>query len=180
MLKRWRYFLPLAIFLLLAIFLWRGLHLDPRKLPSTLINKPVPEFKLADLNLSGHFFTKQQLQGEVSLVNVWATWCAACQQEHPILLDIASTNQVKLYAIDYKDDWQAAKTWLATYGNPYQAVGFDKDGRIAIDWGVYGTPETFLIDKQGTIRYKHIGPLTKQVWTDILLPMALKLKATSS
>ncbi|MDF2868275.1 MAG: thiol:disulfide interchange protein, partial [Gammaproteobacteria bacterium] len=156
--------------------LWRGLQLDPHKIPSTLINKPVPKFNLPDLMNSGNRLTERQFLGQVSLVNVWATWCTACQQEHPILLDIARTHKVKLYAIDYKDDLQTAKNWLAQYGNPFLAIGFDATGQAAIDWGVYGTPETFLIDRQGIIRYKHIGPLTKQIWQNTLLPLIDKLR----
>lgn len=176
MFRYWRYYLPLTVFLLLAVFLWRGLQLDPHKIPSTLLNKPVPTFELPDIMVPGQRFTQQQLLGQVSLVNVWATWCTACQQEHPILLDIARDSKVRLYAIDYKDDLATAKSWLAQYGNPFLAIGFDAMGKTAIDWGVYGTPETFLIDSQGVIRYKHIGPLTKQVWQDILLPIINKLQ----
>jgi len=176
MFRYWRYHLPLAVFLLLAVFLWRGLQLDPHKIPSTLINKPVPKFDLPDIMVPGKSFTQQQLLGEISLVNVWATWCTACQQEHPILLDIARDSKVKLYAIDYKDELTEAKNWLAQYGNPFLAIGFDATGQTAIDWGVYGTPETFLIDSQGIIRYKHVGPLTKQVWQHTLLPIINKLR----
>lgn len=176
MFRYWRYYLPLAVFLLLAVFLWRGLQLDPHKIHSTLINKPVPKFDLPDIMAPGKSFTQQQLLGEISLVNVWATWCTACQQEHPILLDIARDSKVKLYAIDYKDELPEAKNRLAHYGNPFLAIGFDATGQTAIDWGVYGTPETFLIDSQGIIRYKHVGPLTKQVWQHTLLPIINKLR----
>jgi cytochrome c biogenesis protein CcmG/thiol:disulfide interchange protein DsbE len=178
MIRHWRYYLPLAIFLILVLFLWRGLQLDPHKLPSSLLDKPIPEFRLPDLMAPGKLLSKQQFMGQVTLVNIWATWCTACQREHAVLLDIARSGKVKLYALDYKDDLQAAQNWLAQYGNPYQAIGFDKKGLIAIDWGVYGTPETFLVDKQGIIRYKHIGVLTKQVWQDKLLPLVERLQGT--
>lgn len=180
MLKQWRYYVPLFIFFILAVFLWRGLRLDPHKIPSTLINQPAPEFNLPDVMSPNANFTKQQLLGHVSLVNVWATWCTACQQEHPILMDIARTNKVVLYAIDYKDDRLSAEQWLKQYGNPYQAIGFDGQGKAAIDWGVYGTPETFLVDPQGVIRYKQVGPLTKQVWENTILPLINQLQHTAS
>lgn len=176
MIRQLRYYLPLVIFLLLALFLWRGLKLDPHKLPSTLLNKPAPEFQLIDIQNIGRFFSKQQLLGKVSLVNVWATWCTACQQEHAVLLDIANTQRVAIYGLDYKDDMQTAKKWLSQYGNPYQAVGFDGTGQVAIDWGVYGTPETFLVDQQGVIQYKHIGALTHEVWEKEFLPLIDKLQ----
>lgn len=174
--KNLKYFLPLAVFLVLVFLLWYGLKLDPRKIPSTFINKPLPTFKATDLWDKGKVLTEKDLNGQVTLINVWATWCGTCQEEHSVLLAIARQHKVRMLGLDYKDDSQAAKTWLAQYGNPYQAVGVDSDGRIAIDWGVYGTPETFIVDKQGIVRYKHAGPLTHELWQKTLLPLVEKLQ----
>jgi cytochrome c biogenesis protein CcmG/thiol:disulfide interchange protein DsbE len=175
MLKQWRYYLPLAIFLLLALLLWRGLQLDPRKLPSTFIDKPLPTFKVAELFATGQMLNNTSMLGHVSLLNVWATWCYACQDEHAVLLDIA--RKVMVYGLAYKDEPQAAKDYLARYGNPYRAVGLDHVGRVAIDLGVYGTPETFVLDAEGIVRYKHIGPITQQVWQETLSPLIERLNA---
>lgn len=169
-----RYLAPVFIFLVLAVLLWRGLNLDPHHVPSALIDKPVPVFSLSSLD--NGTLNQQDLQGKVTLVNVWATWCVSCREDHQRLLAIAKENIVPIYGIDYKDHWNSAKNWLDLYGNPYAKVGFDEDGRAAINWGVYGTPETFVIDKHGIIRYKHTGPLTQTVWEHILKPLVKKLQ----
>jgi cytochrome c biogenesis protein CcmG/thiol:disulfide interchange protein DsbE len=170
-----RYLIPVAIFLILFLFFWRGLHLDPRQLPSTLINKPTPNFSLPELSNPQKTFSKQDLLGHVSLVHVWATWCETCQEEQPFLMDLARTQHIPIYAIDYKDDLNTAKKWLQERGNPYQLVGFDVDGKTGINFGVYGTPETFIIDKNGIIRYKVIGALTPDIWQNTVVPIIKKL-----
>jgi len=173
-----RYLIPLLVFIILALFLWRGLMLDPRQVPSALLNKPVPVFDLPDLNASGARFTNQAFAGHVSLVNVWATWCSTCHVEHPFLMDLARTQpSLVIYGLDYKDNKAAAKKWLAKYGNPYRAVGFDQMGEVAINWGVYGTPETYVIDRHGIIRYKVIGALTGAVWEEQIAPLVKHLQA---
>lgn len=171
-----RYLLPLLLFLLIAYVLWRGLQLHPGQIPSPLINKPAPAFELPALLTPGHLNT-QIFIGKVSLLNVWATWCYACAQEHDDLLKIANSHDVILFGLDYKDDSTAAKNWLRDHGNPYQAVAFDVNGDTAIDWGVYGAPETFVIDKKGIIRYKQIGPITPEIWEHELKPLITKLQA---
>lgn len=161
------------------VFLWRGLSLDPHKLPSALLNKSVPSFRLTTLQNENQFFTDKNLRGQVALLNVWATWCESCQQEHPILMEITRDYRITVYGLDYKDTRLSAKTFLQQSGNPYSLVGFDGKGNVAIDWGVYGTPETFVIDKSGIIRYKYIGPLTNDVWFNELLPLIKDLQTKS-
>ena len=151
-------FMPLIIFVALVALLGIGLTLNPRLVPSPLIDKPAPEFELPLLFDEGSFSNKD-LIGHVTLVNVWASWCFACRQEHETVKHL-SRNGVRIIGLNYKDEPDAAKSWLAQLGNPYQVVAVDYNGRIAIDWGVYGAPETFLIDKNGIIRHKVIGPLS--------------------
>jgi len=155
-----RRFMPLIIFAVLVIFLAIGLTLNPREVPSPLIGKPVPEFELPLLMRDGTFSNKDLL-GQVTLVNVWASWCFACRQEHEVVKYL-SRNGVRVVGLNYKDEAADAKNWLVKLGNPYQAIAADRDGRIAIDWGVYGAPETFLVDKAGIIRHKVIGPLSDE------------------
>lgn len=171
--KRGLIILPLVLFLVCGILLWRGLQNDPREIPSVLINKPVPAFKLPNL-YNGMAFAPKDLKGKVSLVNVWATWCAACRTEHNTLMKIGKT--VPIYGLDYKDEIGAAREWLRELGNPYKKVGVDRKGMIAIDWGVYGTPETFVVDAKGIIRYKYIGPVTQKVWDKTLKPLVQQLR----
>lgn len=167
---------PLFVFLGIVAFLLRGLGMDPHKVPSPLIDKPAPQFRLPKLTDPARMVTTEELlRGHVSLFNVWATWCVACRQEHPVLMQLA--RQVPIYSLDYKDSRPEALAWLRTYGDPYVATAFDADGRVGIDWGVYGTPETFVLDKQGRIRYKHIGPITEPDAQEIILPWILKLQA---
>ncbi len=168
---------PLLLFILLAIFLWRGLHNDPHHVPSALMNKPVPQFSLYKLAKPEQTFTNKALLGHVSLLNVWASWCITCRVEHPVLMDIARQNIVPIYSLDYKDQRQRAQHWLSQYGNPYQQTGFDKDGRVAINFGVYGTPETFVIDRHGVVRYKLIGAINHEIWQNTILPLINKLTA---
>jgi cytochrome c biogenesis protein CcmG/thiol:disulfide interchange protein DsbE len=170
-----RNWMPFIVFLLIACVLWRGLKLHPGQIPSPLLNKAAPAFELMDL-LTGTKVGTQQFQGHVSLFNVWATWCYACAQEHELLVALARSNDFVLYGLDYKDDAAKAKMWLREHGNPYQSIAFDKSGDVAIDWGVYGSPETFLIDKHGIVRYKQIGPITEDVWEQELQPRIEKLR----
>ena len=164
------YLLPIVVLAGLIGFFWRGLYLNPRILPSPLIGKSVPVFSLPELHHPEDPITQQSLMGHVSLVNVWGTWCYACREEQQTLMAFARQNVVPIYGWDYKDDRQAALAWLAERGNPYAAIAFDASGDAAINWGVYGAPETFLIDAHGIIRYKYIGPLTPDVIQKDLLP----------
>jgi cytochrome c biogenesis protein CcmG/thiol:disulfide interchange protein DsbE len=153
-----RRFMPLIVFAILVALLAIGLTLNPRLVPSPLIDKPAPDFELPLLLQEGSF-SKRDLMGHVTLLNVWASWCFACRQEHEVVKQLARSG-VRIIGLNYKDEPADAKAWLTRLGNPYQYIAADHDGRIAIDWGVYGAPETFLIDQQGIIRHKVIGPLS--------------------
>jgi len=166
---------PLAGFVVVAAFLAVGLKLDPREVPSPLIDKPAPAFNLPRLDDPSANLAGADLKGQVWLLNVWASWCVACRQEHPLLVALSKTGEVPIYGLNYKDDVGAATDWLTRWGNPYTASVVDADGRVGIDYGVYGVPETYLIDKQGTIRYKQIGPLTPAVIETKILPMVREL-----
>ncbi len=170
-----KFLIPLLLFGGIALFLYKGLSMDPRAIPSPLIGKPVPEFSLPRLDAPGEKVTRKDLLGKVSLLNVWATWCVSCRAEHGVLVDFARTHKIPVYGLDWKDDEAGAQAWLERLGNPYVAVAFDKIGRTAIDLGVYGAPETFVIDKKGTIRHKIAGPLSPQLIEDELLPLINKL-----
>jgi cytochrome c biogenesis protein CcmG/thiol:disulfide interchange protein DsbE len=169
-----KYLVPLGLFVALVILLGVGLKLDPRQIPSPLIGKPAPAFTLPRLEAPEAFFDSEEFKGKVSLFNVFASWCLACRQEHPFLTQLARQG-VTIYGLDYKDTREAGLAWIAE-ANPYTAVAFDETGKVAIDWGVYGVPETFVIDHQGIIRYKHIGPLTKEDWEQTLGPLVAELK----
>jgi cytochrome c biogenesis protein CcmG/thiol:disulfide interchange protein DsbE len=177
LLRLTRLLIPLLIFIIVVLFLWRGLHQDPRAIPSALIGKSFPDFSLPHLNHPEQQVTQQVFLGHVSLLNVWATWCTSCQAEHPVLMDIANSHTVMLYGLNYKDQQTNAQQWLQQYGNPYQAVAYDPEGELGLNLGVYGTPETFLIDKKGVIRYRFIGPLDTAAWQNDLLPKVKKLLA---
>lgn len=172
-----RYFLPLVVLLAVGALFWVGLGLQPALVPSPLIGQPAPEFELPLLEDSGQTFTHRDLQGRVSLVHVWATWCVTCRAEHPTLLAFARTGRVPVIGFNYKDDRALALRWLETAGNPYVLNVFDEAGGVAIDWGVYGTPETFVVDRDGIIRYKHVGPLTDDLIARELLPLLDSLGA---
>ncbi len=167
-------FMPLIIFVALVALLGVGLTLNPRLVPSPLIGKPAPEFELPLLYKEGTFSNKD-LIGHVTLLNVWASWCFACRQEHSVVKHL-SRNGVRIIGLNYKDEADDAKNWLTRLGNPYQAIAVDYDGRIAIDWGVYGAPETFLIDKKGIIRHKVIGPLSEKEKYDELMSVMNSLE----
>jgi cytochrome c biogenesis protein CcmG/thiol:disulfide interchange protein DsbE len=170
-----RYLTPLVLFLALAALLYKGLALNPREVPSPLIGKPAPEFTLPELKDTSRQLSHTDFQGKVSLLNVWATWCVSCRAEHPLLMQLARQG-VTIYGLDYKDSREDAQRWLQRFGDPYVANAFDADGRVGIDWGVYGTPETFVIDQQGIIRHKHIGPLTEEAIQREILPLIQQLK----
>jgi cytochrome c biogenesis protein CcmG/thiol:disulfide interchange protein DsbE len=172
-----RYLVPLAIFTLLVAFLYRGLSLDPKLVPSPLVGKPVPRFTLTRLDNPAVTISDADFKGKVTLLNVWATWCVSCRREHETLVQLSKTGQIEIYGLNYKDNREDANRWLSQLGNPYVANAFDSDGRVGIDWGVYGAPETFIIDREGIIRHKHIGPLTIDIINDEILPLVAKLKS---
>lgn len=173
-----RYLVPLLLFALLAGLLYRGLSLDPKIVPSPLIGKPMPSFTLARLKDPDATISDTDLKGKVSVLNIWATWCVSCRAEHEVLLELARTGKVDIYGLNYKDNRADAQRWLMQLGDPYVANAFDADGRTGIDWGVYGAPETFIMDKQGIIRHKHIGPLTSTVLVTEILPLIAQLEAS--
>jgi len=171
-----KFLIPLALFVVMAVFLTMGLSLNPRDIPSPLIDKPAPEFSLPALNEPVKILSKEDFAGKVWLLNVWASWCVSCRQEHPVFVQFARKNAVTIVGLNYKDDPRAAKQWLAQLGNPYKVSIMDQEGRTGIDYGVYGVPETFVIDKKGVVRYKHTGPVTMQDVQEILIPLIDKLK----
>jgi len=170
------YLLPLILFLGMAVFLGIGLFLDPKLIPSPLIGKTVPEFELQPVKGRNLGLSSTNLKGEVSLVNVFASWCVACRAEHPIFMKISREKLVPIHGLNYKDQPDDADQWLNELGDPYTRTGSDIDGLVAIDWGVYGVPETFVIDKNGTIAYKEIGPVTQKKWDEVIYPLILKLR----
>ncbi len=167
--------IPLVLFIALVVFLMIGLHRDPHEVPSPLINKAAPAFQLPQLHEPTKTFSANSMRGKVWLLNFWGTWCIACREEHPLLVEFAKSGVVPIYGVDYKDDPAAAKQWLNELGNPYTLTAFDVDGRVSIDYGVYGAPESYLIDKNGVIRFKQIGPITEEVWNKKILPLAKQL-----
>ena len=171
-----RFLFPLVLFVVLVGFLAVGLRLNPREVPSPLIGKPVPAFRLAQLHAAEKLIAPEDFRGKVWLLNVWASWCVSCRQEHPILIDLDRQKRITIVGLNYKDDRAAAKAWLIQHGgDPYLVSAVDADGRVGIDLGVYGVPETFLIDKNGVIRYKHIGPVTTEALKNKILPLAEEL-----
>lgn len=170
-----KFLLPLGVFLGLVAFLAAGLKLNPREVPSPLIDKPAPAFSLTQLENPAQTIRRDDLLGKVWMLNVWASWCVACRQEHPLLVKFAQSKLLPIYGLNYKDSRPDGLQWLARFGNPYDASLFDQDGRVGIDWGVYGVPETFIIDRQGVVRFKHIGPLTPDVIRSRIEPLVRKL-----
>ena len=170
-----RYLIPLVLFLALVAFLAIGLGRDPREVPSPLINKPAPAFRLVELKDPSRSFSSEEMRGKVWLLNVWASWCVACRDEHPMLLELARRNAIPIYGLNYKDKPTDAISWLNELGDPYVLSVSDLDGRVGIDYGVYGAPETFLIDRNGIIRFKHIGPITPDVWNNKMVPLVAEL-----
>ena len=168
---RLRYLLPLAVFVVLVGFLAVGLNLNPREVPSPLIGKPAPGFALTRLDDAAKTIRREDMLGKVWILNVWASWCVACRDEHPHLVAFARTKAVPLIGLNYKDTRPAGLGWLARFGDPYDVSLFDDDGRVGIDFGVYGVPETFVIDKQGVIRFKQIGPVTPEIIQTRIVPL---------
>jgi cytochrome c biogenesis protein CcmG, thiol:disulfide interchange protein DsbE len=171
-----KYWLPLAVFAGLAVFLGAGLKLKPSEVPSPFIGKPAPAFTLPVLADPSRQVSAAELKGQVWLLNVWASWCVACRDEHPLLVELAKTYPVPIYGLNYKDEPGAAKEWLLKMGDPYKASLMDSKGAVGLDYGVYGVPETFVIDAQGIVRFKHIGPVTPDVWRNKLEPLLKQLR----
>lgn len=172
-----RALIPLTLFLIMVIFLWIGLSLDPKEIPSPLIGKMAPDFQLQSLDDPEKVITPQHYLGQTYLLNVFASWCASCRDEHPTFLAFAKTIGVPIVGLNYKDQPEAARKWLQLHGNPYQGIVQDLDGRAAINWGVYGVPETFVVDPEGRIRLKHTGPVTQEVMESQILPLLKELRA---
>ncbi|HEY0802609.1 MAG TPA: DsbE family thiol:disulfide interchange protein [Steroidobacteraceae bacterium] len=175
----WKFLLPFAAFVALVVLFAFGLNpnRDIHALPSPLIGKPAPEFELADVLDPAHVVSNTTLKGQVYVLNFWATWCVPCRQEHEALLAISRQHVVPLIGLDYRDDRERAKQWLEQLGNPYTAVASDADGRTSIDWGVYGAPETYLVDAQGRVIFKFISPMTREVWEKEFLPRIAAAKS---
>ncbi len=171
---------PLLVFFILAIFLGIGLTRDPSYVPSPLIDKPVPEFTLAPVKGRKLGLSSQDLGSEVSLVNVFASWCVACREEHPLLMKLSQTTDIPIHGLNYKDEPDDAAAWLNYFGDPYTRTGADIDGKVGIDWGVYGVPETFVINKQGHIAYKHVGPISTDDWQQKILPIIQRIRSSSN
>lgn len=166
-----RYLIPLFFFGVVVVFLYSGLDRDPRAVPSPLVGKPAPDFRLATVREPDKSLGRADLLGQVSLLNVWASWCVACRQEHPFLLELARNKTIPIYGLNYKDKREDAIRWLGQLGDPYTASAWDLKGRVGLDLGVYGVPETFVIDTKGNVAYKHIGPLGPEVWQSEVLPI---------
>jgi cytochrome c biogenesis protein CcmG/thiol:disulfide interchange protein DsbE len=173
--KRLWFVVPLLVLGVLVLFLGAGLKLDPREVPSPLIGKPAPGFALARLDDAAQTIKREDMLGKVWMLNVWASWCVACRDEHPLLVEFSRKKLLPVYGLNYKDQRADGMAWLNQFGNPYDASLFDSDGRVGIDFGVYGVPETFIIDREGVVRMKHIGPLTPQVIQSEIEPMVRKL-----
>jgi len=171
-----RYLIPLAIFIVLVVFLGIGLTLNPRQVPSPLVDKPAPAFQLQQLHDNDKVFSSQDNIGKVWMLNVWASWCVACRDEHPLLVELSRLGIVPIFGLNYKDQRETALQWLKQFGDPYVISIADTEGRVGIDYGVYGVPETYVIDKEGVIRYKHIGPVTIKSLQEKILPLINELQ----
>jgi cytochrome c biogenesis protein CcmG, thiol:disulfide interchange protein DsbE len=167
----WLFLVPLAAFAVLAMFLGRGLSLNPREVPSPLIGKPAPTFTLPRLDDAAKSVKGEDLLGKVWVLNVWASWCGPCREEHPLWVDFARRSKVPIVGLNYKDQRSNALPWLRQLGDPYVMSLHDADGKVAIDWGVYGVPETFVIDRQGVVRFKHVGPVTAELMRQKIEPL---------
>ncbi|NRD72131.1 DsbE family thiol:disulfide interchange protein [Shewanella sp. VB17] len=177
--KRLVLFIPLVLFLVMGILLYKGLFLNPQQLDSALEGKLVPAFQLESLENPSEVITNESLQGKVSLFNVWATWCPSCKYEHPYLIRFARQNILPIYGINYRDEREMALLELRRKGDPYTKNIFDHDGRLGLDLGVYGAPESFLVDHNGIVRYRFAGPIDQRAWSEILLPMIKELQAVA-
>lgn len=170
-----RFLIPLGLFIVLVAFLAMGLSRDPHEVPSPLINKPAPTFQLSQLHQPAKTFSAQEMRGKVWLLNVWASWCVSCREEHPLLMELARSGALPLYGLNYKDKREDALAWLVEFGDPYLLSAADIEGRVAIDYGVYGAPETYLIDREGVIRFKQVGPISTELLQQKILPLAKEL-----
>jgi cytochrome c biogenesis protein CcmG/thiol:disulfide interchange protein DsbE len=173
---RAKFLIPLLLFVVLVGFLAVGLNRDPHEVPSPLINKPAPAFEIAQLEQPNKTFSPASMKGQVWILNVWASWCVACREEHPVLVDLAKSEVAPVIGLDYKDKREDALAMLARQGNPYLLSAYDANGRVGIDYGVYGVPETYVIDRAGVIRFKHIGPITSQILNKKIYPLVSELK----
>ena len=171
-----KFLIPLVIFVVLVVFLAIGLNRDPHEVPSPLINKPAPAFDIAQLEQANKTFSPASMRGQVWILNVWASWCVACREEHPVLVELAKSQIAPVIGLDYKDKRDDALAMLSRQGNPYTLSAFDGNGRVGIDYGVYGVPETYIIDKAGVIRFKHIGPITTELLNQTIYPLVIELK----
>jgi cytochrome c biogenesis protein CcmG/thiol:disulfide interchange protein DsbE len=171
-----KFLLPLLLFIVLVIFLAIGLNRDPQEVPSPLINKPAPAFEIPQLSEANQSFSPASMKGQVWILNVWASWCVACREEHPVLVELAKSKIAPIIGLDYKDKREDALAMLAKQGNPYLLSAFDANGRVGIDYGVYGVPETYVIDKTGMIRFKHIGPITMNILNQKIYPLITELQ----
>ena len=171
-----RFLVPLGIFAALVAFLWVGLGKDPSLVPSPLIGKPAPAFRVAQLHDANSQIGNADMLGKVWLLNVWASWCASCRHEHPLFMELARARLVPIYGLNYKDKREDGVNWLSQLGDPYVVSAFDADGRVGINYGVYGVPETYVIDRQGIIRYKHVGPVTMEAMETKILPLVKELE----
>jgi cytochrome c biogenesis protein CcmG, thiol:disulfide interchange protein DsbE len=176
--SRLKLFFPLFLFVLLAMFLFRGLSLDPTEMPSALIDRPLPQFSLPALGQDG-LLSQDDVAGQVALLNVWATWCVSCRVEHPYLRQLADAG-IPIYGLNYKDTDVAALKWLEDLGNPYTFNIADREGTLGLDLGVYGAPETYLLDADGVVRYRHVGVVDENVWRNVLEPLYLELNRAES
>ena len=171
-----KFLIPLVIFVVLVVFLAIGLNRDPHEVPSPLINKPAPAFDIAQLEQANKTFSPASMKGQVWILNVWASWCFACREEHPVLVELAKSQIAPVIGLDYKDKREDALAMLSRQSNPYTLSAFDGNGRVGIDYGVYGVPETYIIDKAGVIRFKHIGPITTELLNQKIYPLVSELK----
>jgi cytochrome c biogenesis protein CcmG/thiol:disulfide interchange protein DsbE len=172
-----RFILPFVVFLIVAAFMFVGLGLNPREVPSPLVGRAAPVFTLPQLHEPSKQFSPQDMKGKVWLFNVWASWCTACENEHPVFMELSRQNLVPIYGMDYKDKREDGEAWLRKHGDPYALVVSDAEGRVGIDYGVYGVPETYVIDKQGIIQHKHIGAVTPKILDEKILPLVKELQA---
>ena len=172
--------IPLIGFVVISVFLYLSLSSNPRELPSPFLGKAFPDIEVEDFYTGEKFSLRDTFKDKITLVNVWASWCVSCRAEHVLLNEIARDRQVEIVGLNYKDTRADARAWLDQLGNPYTAIAVDTEGKVGIDWGVYGVPETFVIDAQGLIRYKHIGPLERVVLKQKILPLVRQLKRTSA
>lgn len=166
-----RYLIPLIAFAILIPIFVIGLGKDPSRLPSPFINKPAPQFELPSLTDPTKTVGSASYENDMAILNVWATWCVGCRQEHPFLMQLAGTGEIPIYGLNWRDNFSEAQRFLQQLGNPYVDSGFDQDGRVGIDWGVYGAPETFLIGADGTVLFKQLGPLNRNLWEQNFVPL---------